>query len=74
MWAKSVLFAGSGVTQRLYIGVTDGSWYLPAELVLDASFPYGVYASMAAQVAQATGTPTVTDYSFADFNAKYGIE
>lgn len=73
VWAKNELYAGEGTTQKLYIGVTNGSWVLPTELVQEAALPFGVYASMAAQVAQATGTPTVTDYTFEDFNAKYGI-
>ncbi len=72
VWAKNQLNA-SGAHQKLYIGATGSSWHLPTELIMAVSLPSGVYASMAAQVAQATGTPTVTDYTFEEFNAKYGI-
>ena len=74
VWAKSTLYASEGTKQKLYIGATGSSWVLPAELIMEPALPSGVYASMAAQVAQATGTPTVTDYTFEEFNAKYGIE
>ena len=74
VWAKSQLYSGEGVSQNLYFGATGSAWRLPAELVLEAALPGGEYASMAAQVAQATGTTKVTDYTFEEFNAKYGIE